>query len=125
MRSMIRKGYGKQEDVDRLTGCRVWQEEVAIRAAFKAVDNGNRWRISYQPRSLHSSITMKSLCKCIVMLLCKDRGWYEIRHLFSIVYCLKCCTDRYFCLAIPDISTDQSVHDLLAFHIPFRIIDRI
>ena len=70
-------------------------------------------------------IIMKSLCKCIVMLLCKDRGWYEIRHLFSIVYCLKCCTDRYFCLAIPDISTDQSVHDLLAFHIPFRIIDRI
>lgn len=32
--------------------------EVAIRAAFKAVDNGNRWRISYQPRSLHSSITI-------------------------------------------------------------------
>ena len=32
--------------------------EVAIRAAFKAVDNGNRWHISYQPRSLHSSITI-------------------------------------------------------------------
>ena len=60
---------------------------------------------------------MKSLGKCIVMLLRKNGCRHKVGHLFSIIYCFKCCTNRYFCLSITNISTDQTVHDLSALHL--------
>ena len=59
-----------------------------------------------------------------VMLLCKDCCRNQIDHLFTLLYCFECRTDRNFCFSESDIATDQTVHDLVAFHIFFHSLDR-
>ena len=65
------------------------------------------------------------LYKCIVMLLCKDRGRNQINHLFSLLDRLKCHTDRNLRLPIAHISADQPIHDLRALHILLCRLDRL
>ena len=58
------------------------------------------------------------------MLLCKDCCRNQIDHLFTLLYCFECRTDRNFCFSESDIATDQTVHDLVTFHIFFHSLDR-
>ena len=57
------------------------------------------------------------------MLLSQDRSRHEVSHLFAVLYCLKCSPKSNFRLAVTDISAYQAVHDLVALHIAFGIID--
>ena len=51
------------------------------------------------------------------MLLRKDCRRYQKSNLLAILYRLKCRPDRNFCLAISYITTYQSVHNTVTFHI--------
>ena len=68
---------------------------------------------------------LHSLYKGIVMLLCQNSRRHKISHLLSILNCLERSPNRNFCLSIADISTDEAVHNLIAFHIPLCIFNRL
>ena len=55
----------------------------------------------------------------IVMLLCQYGGWHQKCHLFIVIYRLEGSPNRHFCLTVPHIAADQTVHHPAAFHIPF------
>ena len=61
-----------------------------------------------------------TLCKRVVMLLRQNRSRYQINNLFILLHRFERCPDCHLSLAKADISTDQPIHDLLAFHIRFR-----
>ena len=69
-------------------------------------------------------IIFHPLHKIIIMLLCQDRCRHQKYNLFALLCRFKCRTDRHLCLTISDIAADQSVHDLIAFHIFFDCFDR-
>ena len=58
------------------------------------------------------------------MLLGKDRSRHQIYYLPALLHCLKCCTKCHLCLAISNVSADQTIHDLTALHIMFGVHDR-
>ena len=66
---------------------------------------------------------MHTLGEGIVVLLGQDRGRHQNCHLHTLLYGLECRTDRNLRLAVADISADQTVHNLSAFHVPFRVFD--
>ena len=57
------------------------------------------------------------------MLLCKNRSRDQIDNLLVLLHCFKCCPDCNLCLSKSHISADQTVHDLLTFHISFGRFD--
>ena len=61
--------------------------------------------------------------KSVVMLLCKNRSRDQIDNLLVLLHCLECCPDCNLCLSKSHIPTDQTVHDLWTFHIPFCCLD--
>ena len=67
---------------------------------------------------------LHSLDKCIVMLLGKDRSRNQVNHLFSFLDRFECSTDRNLCFSVANVTTDQTVHDLTAFHIFLDLFDR-
>ena len=67
---------------------------------------------------------LHSLDKGIVDLLREDRCRNQIDHLFFFLYGFKGCPERDLRLSVSHISADQAVHDLLALHVPLRIVNR-
>ena len=68
---------------------------------------------------------LHSLDKSIIMLLSQNGGWYQIHHLFAVLNCLKSCPQGDLCLSVTNITTDQPIHDLTAFHIFFHCLNGI
>ena len=64
-----------------------------------------------------------SLNKSIINLLCKNRCRNEIDYLTALLHRFKCGTKCNLCLAVADIPTHKTIHDLCAFHVPLRIFD--
>ena len=62
---------------------------------------------------------LHSLYKCVVVLLCQNCSGHQIHHLFPLLYRFKSSADCNFSLSIAYISTDQTIHDLVTFHIRF------
>ena len=58
-----------------------------------------------------------TLDKGIVMLLRQYCRWNQIHYLFIFLNRLKCCSNCNFRLSKSNITTNQTVHDLSAFHI--------
>ena len=94
--------------------------------AFQVLDRISL--LGHSPESAHQIYPdreiLHPLAKCVVMLLCQNGSRYQIDHLLIFLYCLKCRTDCNFCLSITYITTDQTIHDLVAFHILLHSIDR-
>ena len=65
-----------------------------------------------------------SLNKGVINLLCKNRGRYKINNLAAFLNCFKRSSQRNLCLAISDIPTHKTVHNLGALHIFLSIFDR-
>ena len=59
------------------------------------------------------------------MLLCQNGGGHQIDHLFSLLHSLEGGTNGDLGLAVAHISTDQPVHDPMAFHIRLGVRDGI
>ena len=57
------------------------------------------------------------------MLLCKNRSRDQIDNLLVLLHCFKCRPYCNLCLSKSHISADQTVHDLLTFHISFGRFD--
>ena len=66
---------------------------------------------------------LHSLDKGIVNLLCEDRCRDQIDHLLFFLHGFKSCPERDLRLSVAHIPADQAVHDLLALHVPLRIVD--
>ena len=60
-----------------------------------------------------------SLDKGIVMLLRQNSSGHQIHHLFSFLHCFEGNADGNFCFSISNITANQAVHNLGAFHILF------
>ena len=58
------------------------------------------------------------------MLLRKNRRRNEIDNLFALLNRLKCRTQGNLRLAITDIPTNQTIHNLMALHVALRVLDR-
>ncbi len=65
-------------------------------------------------------IVFHSLGKRIVMLLGQNRGRNQYDHLFPILHRFKSTADGNLRLAVSHIAADQTVHDLITFHILFH-----
>ena len=57
------------------------------------------------------------------MLLSKDCGWYQDRHLFAVPDHLERGTQRNLGLSVAHITTDQPVHGHLRFHVGHDVSD--
>ena len=65
-----------------------------------------------------------TLYECPVMLLCKNRCRNQIDYLLTLLYSFECRTDCNLRLTKSNIPTDQTIHDLMTFHIFFYSLDR-
>ena len=63
------------------------------------------------------------LCKCIVMLLCQNRRRHQINNLFFLLRCFESRSDCHLGLAKTNVTANQTIHDLPAFHIRLRRFD--
>lgn len=57
------------------------------------------------------------------MLLCENCGGDEDGGLLTSGDCFECCADGDFCLAKSNVSTDEAVHGLWAFHVLLCVFD--
>ena len=64
-----------------------------------------------------------SLDEGIVDLLRQDRRRNQVHYLFSLLHRLEGRPERDLRLSVSDVTADQAVHDLLALHVPLRVID--
>src|SRR5258708_21031323 len=65
-----------------------------------------------------------ALAECLEMLLRQHGSGYQHCRLFPAHIGFERRTKRHFRLAKTDIATDQSIHWLLRFHVPFGFLDR-
>ena len=61
------------------------------------------------------------LHESVVMLLGKNGGGYQVHYLLVFLNSLKGSPDSNLRLAIPHISANQTVHNLTALHVRFRL----
>ena len=67
---------------------------------------------------------LHSLDERIVDLLRQDCCRDQVHDLFSFLHRLERRAECDLRLSVTDIPADQAVHDLLALHVPLRIVDR-
>ena len=60
------------------------------------------------------------------VMLCREQcGRHEQCHLFFVGNRFKRGADRDFGLSVADVAADQAVHRTRAFHVGFRLVDRL
>ena len=109
----VKEHMGADDDI-RFAGSEVVDDAVDFFFRFKAAQNADAHTKPLQP-----------FTEGAFMLLRKDRGGDQYRHLLAVENGFESRPQRHFGLAVAHITAEQAIHGTEPFHIGFDIADRL